>query len=118
MPPFDSEADILLLIGRYLVEAHHVHDQRNGPLNTPYAQNLSLGWVIIGETCLGKIHKTDSVSVKKTYIFKDGQETIFKPRESEFIVSEKHPEVDIIGSSVFRRTKEVDRSTWVYQSYG
>lgn len=35
--PLDPDAEILLLIGRDLMEAHHVHDQRIGPKNTPFA---------------------------------------------------------------------------------
>lgn len=70
--PLDAESNILLLIGRDLIEAHHVHDQRIGPRNSPYAQKLSLGWVVIGETCLGKVHRPDMVNVKKTYILGNG----------------------------------------------
>lgn len=35
--PLDPDAEILLLIGRDLMEARHVHDQRIGPKNTPFA---------------------------------------------------------------------------------
>ena len=63
IPSIDPAADILLLIGRDLIEAHHVLDQKIGPRNSPYAQKLSLGWVIIGETCLGKMHRPDAINV-------------------------------------------------------
>lgn len=48
IPELDENAGILLLIGRDLPEAHHVHDQNVGPTGSPYGQRLSLGWVIIG----------------------------------------------------------------------
>lgn len=56
IPPMDGSAEILLLIGRDLPEAHHIIDQRTGPAWAPYAQQLKLGWVIIGETCLDRQH--------------------------------------------------------------
>lgn len=61
--PLEDHADVLLLIDRDLPEAHLILDQRIGPKGTPYAQRLQLGWVIIGETCLGKVHRPDSVNV-------------------------------------------------------
>lgn len=45
IPPLDGTTDILILIGRDLIEAHHVLvlDQRVGPQNTPYAHKLPVG---------------------------------------------------------------------------
>jgi hypothetical protein len=77
--PLDNEADILLLIGRDLTEAHHVLDQRIRPGRSPYAQRLSLGWVIVGEACLGKVHQPDKVNVNKTHLLSDGRKSIFRP---------------------------------------
>lgn len=37
IPDLDDSSDTLLLIGRDLLEAYHVLDQRLGPRNTPYA---------------------------------------------------------------------------------
>ena len=31
---------------------HKVQEQIKGPANTPFAQRLDLGWLIIGESCL------------------------------------------------------------------
>ena len=59
IPPMNNEAEILLLIGRDLIESHHVLDQRLGPSRTPHAQRLSLGCDIIGEPCLGTVHTVD-----------------------------------------------------------
>ncbi|CAC5374701.1 unnamed protein product [Mytilus coruscus] len=52
IPPLDAEAKILLLIGRDLMQAHHVLDQKIGKPYQPYAQRLKLGWIIVGESCL------------------------------------------------------------------
>ena len=61
MNPLDNRAQILLLIGRDLMEAHHVIDHRIGPKGSPYAQRLKLGWVVVGETCLGKLFINQSL---------------------------------------------------------
>lgn len=110
IPAFDNQSDILLLIGRDLLEAHHVLDQRIGPRNSPYAQRLPLGWVVVGESCLGKVHKPDFVNVNKTYLLGNGREMIFKPCHNGFQVRESLGEQDIdLGRSVFERTKNDDK---------
>ena len=63
IPPIYSCSDMLLLIGRDMPEAHHVLDQRIGPVGSPYAQKLPFGWVIIGEACLGKTHRPENINV-------------------------------------------------------
>ena len=70
IPQIDMEAEILLLIGRDLVEAHHVHEQIIGPRHAPFAEKLSLGWTIIGEACLGGAHRPDAsnIVVNKTHV--------------------------------------------------
>ena len=70
IPHIRDESQILLLIGRDLLPAHHILDQRLGPIHAPFAQRLRLGWVIIGDVCLGISHKSDKISVMKTVIFK------------------------------------------------
>jgi len=56
IPPLNPNVDILLLIGRDLPGAHHVLEQRIGPMNSPFAQRLNFGWVIVGNVCLGSTH--------------------------------------------------------------
>lgn len=34
-----------------------MREQRNEPNNAPYAQRLDLGWVIVGDVCLGAARK-------------------------------------------------------------
>jgi hypothetical protein len=86
--PIDNDADILLLIGRDVTDAHHVLDQRVGPMNSPYAQKLRLGWVIVGESCLGKVHKPDVIHVNKTYILHDGRPSHFEPCSSNLKIKQ------------------------------
>ena len=71
IPSLDLNINIELLIGRDLTEAHHVIDQVTGSRGLPFAQKLSLGWVIIGEVCLGRMHRPDMVNVNKIYIKMD-----------------------------------------------
>lgn len=63
IPDLDDSSDTLLLIGRDLLQVHHVLDQRLGPRNTPYAQRLHFGWVIVGEAGHNKTHKPEVVNV-------------------------------------------------------
>lgn len=89
IPELQPDADIELLIGRDLIDAHHVLDHRIGVNGLPYAQKLPLGWVIIGETCLGKLHPPTSVCVSKTFILDNGRSTHFEPCESLLSVDAK-----------------------------
>ena len=103
IPEIDYSANILVLIGRDLLKAHHVLDQRIGREYEPYAQRLSLGWVIIGEACLGLVHQTSHVNVNKTNILYNGQESIFEPCQNIFEVNDtifcKSADDDMIGLS-------------------
>ena len=91
IPSLDTETSTLLLIGRDLPEAHLVLDQRIGPRGSPFAQKLPLGWVVIGETCLGGINRTDYVSTNKTFFLSSGRSSLFKPCSDEYRVTEKGP---------------------------
>ncbi|CAG2243926.1 unnamed protein product [Mytilus edulis] len=68
IPPIEERCQILLLIGRDLIEAHHVLEQRLGPSRTPFAQKLRLGWVIIGNTYIDKQTVPIEVNTKITYV--------------------------------------------------
>lgn len=39
-----------------LPEVHHVRDKRIRTRNAPFAQRLNLGWVVVGDMCLGNFH--------------------------------------------------------------
>ncbi|XP_046585211.1 uncharacterized protein LOC124292203 [Haliotis rubra] len=101
IPQLDNDAQILLLIGRDVIEAHHVLDQKIGPKGSPYAQLLALGWVVIGETCLGKVHRPNHVTVNKIYISRTGQDhrgSVFHPCPNNLYVEKV--------SSIFEVTKD------------
>ena len=109
--PVDDNAEIQLLIGRDLIEAHHVFDQRTGPEHTPFAQRLSLGWVIIGETCLNGVHQPNSIVVNKTSVLPDGRPTLFtscpiKRETKEHLNCVKDPTG--LQADVFARTVDDD----------
>ncbi|XP_061190337.1 uncharacterized protein LOC133198227 [Saccostrea echinata] len=97
IPPIQENAEILLLIGRDLLPAHHVLEQCLGPIHAPFAQRLRLGWVIVGNVCLGTAHQQDSISVMKTFTLKDGRTTVLEPCYNNIHVED---------SCVFSRTKE------------
>ena len=110
IPPIDSQAGILLLIGRDMIDAHYVLDQRIGE-TAPYAQRLSLGWTIIGETCLNKAHIPSHVTVNKTYIRGNGRPSILPPCEHDITVKQSGAQIidqDVL-SSVFERTVDDDK---------
>lgn len=89
IPPLDPSASILLLLGRDVLSVHKVHEQRNGPLNTPYTQRLDLGWVIVREVCLNVTHHQSSVNAYKTNILPNGRTSFFSPCTKGFNVTER-----------------------------
>ena len=88
IPELQETASVLLLIGRDLPMAHHVLAQVLGHENDPYAQQLHLGWAIIGETCLGKVHETNTVNVKKTNVLQNGRSSVLQPCQNVFDIKE------------------------------
>jgi hypothetical protein len=88
IPKYDTDSDTLLLIGRDLIVAHHVLDHRIGKDNEPFAYRLRLGWIIIGETCLGLVHSSEIITVIKTFILPSGRQSHLKPCENGFKVKE------------------------------
>lgn len=88
IPPLSNSAPILLLIGRDVLSLHKVREQRNGPHNLPYAQRLDLGWVIVGELCLGGTHKTEEVNAYKTHVLQSGRSSFLKPCTNSIHIKE------------------------------
>lgn len=122
IPDVDPDAKILLLIGRDVIQAHKVLDQRNGPPNAPFAQKLALGWVIIGNICLGGAHKPVQASVFKMNILDNGHPSHFLPCKNfiqvkEHIIPQSHNKVSLpnytkytsIGETVFQQTSLDER---------
>ncbi|XP_042150458.1 uncharacterized protein LOC121838334 [Ixodes scapularis] len=89
IPPLDTEAQILLLLGRDILRVHKVRQQCNGPPDAPFAQRLDLGWVIIGDVCLGRTRKPDCVTNFKTNVLENGRPSLFEPCRNHFLVKEK-----------------------------
>ena len=100
IPERRPDTAIELLIGRDLISAHHVHDQRVGPNNLPYAQKGALGWVIVGEVCLGKIHKPNTINVNKTYTHQNGRSSLLRPCESV---------LETTSDPIFKRTRNDEK---------
>lgn len=112
IPPLNAESKILLLIGRDLIEAHHVQDQIVEPHDSPYAQKLPLGWTIIGETCLGKQHYPDEARVKKAYWCATERLSIFSPCENDLKVEKTavlESKASGLGGNLFVRTVDDDK---------
>nr|XP_054592946.1 uncharacterized protein LOC129159777 [Nothobranchius furzeri] len=110
IPELDPKAEILLLLGRDVLQAHKARQRINGPHNAPFAQCLDLGWVVVGEVCLGNVHRP-TVSTLKTVILENGRPTVFKPCNSLLQLKEtpqtnrpgNAPE-QTLGQTVFNQT--------------
>ena len=87
IPPLDPDSDILLLLGRDMLRVHKVRKQFNGPHNSAYAQKLDLGWVIVGDFCLGSAHEPTTASAMKTCILENGPSHL-SPCENHLRVKE------------------------------
>ena len=61
-----------------------------GTKGTPYAQKLFFGWVIVGEVCLGNVHKPNNINVNKTKVLKGGRGTVFELCKNKLYVKEHY----------------------------
>ncbi|XP_044158322.1 uncharacterized protein LOC122944157 [Bufo gargarizans] len=123
IPPLDKDAKILLLLGRDILRLHKVHRQVSGPPEAPFAQYLDLGWVIIGNVCIGKMKRPTNISSFKTNVLPNGRNTHFEPCPHHYWVKEKvtscklqHRNTnlsptydDSFGSTVFNVSSEDDK---------
>lgn len=127
IPPLEPDTPILLLLGRDVLSVHKVREQYNGPQNTPYAQRLDLGWVIVGEICLGGAHRQTKVNVYKTNVLQNGRTSFLEPCTSVIHVKETFTlpklqtiafsdteatplkQTDCLGVNVFQRSPDDDR---------
>lgn len=78
IPEVDPTPEILLLLGRDIIRVHKVREQVNRPHNAPFAQRLDLGWVLVGEVCLGSAHKP-IVNTFKTTVLDNGRPSLLQP---------------------------------------
>ncbi|XP_060799637.1 uncharacterized protein LOC132901338 [Neoarius graeffei] len=88
IPPIDSNAQILLLLGRDILKIHKVRKQINGPDNAPFTQKLDLGWVVVGDVCLGTAHHPSSVTSLKTCVLGNGRPSYLAPCHSQLCVKD------------------------------
>ncbi|XP_056101657.1 uncharacterized protein LOC130080328 [Rhinichthys klamathensis goyatoka] len=89
IPDLDPNASILVLLGRDIPRVHKVREHYNGPHDAPYAQRLDLGWVIIGDVCLGGAHVPSKVSVYRTSVLNNGRTSLLDSCTNSFHVKEK-----------------------------
>ncbi|TKS65471.1 hypothetical protein D9C73_028149 [Collichthys lucidus] len=118
IPPLDPSADILLLLGRDVIQAHKVRRQINGPNEAPYAQQLDLGWVIIGDVCLSGAHRP-TVNSYKTNILDNGRPSFLSPCENRIYTKVKFTEdnplfgsmqpKDELSKHIFEQTADDDK---------
>lgn len=111
IPELDPNAHILLLLGRDVLRAHKVRQHINGPNDAPYAQRLDLGWVLVGEMCLGNAHKP-KVYCAKTNVLENGRPSLFTPCPSHIQIKDisytqtGKAKEKALGSLVFHKTKD------------
>ncbi|XP_041926339.1 uncharacterized protein LOC121690066 isoform X1 [Alosa sapidissima] len=113
IPELDPTAEILLLLGRDTIRAHKVREQINGPANAPFAQRLDLGWVLVGEVCLGNTHKPN-VSSFRTTMVDCHRPSLFQPCTSNLHIKEElhdstlppRAKEDSLGQNVFDCTEQ------------
>ncbi|XP_057696128.1 uncharacterized protein LOC130918450 isoform X1 [Corythoichthys intestinalis] len=132
IPDIDSQAEIMLLLGRDIIRVHKARKQINGPHNLPYAQKLDLGWVIVGNVCLGSVHKPPTVGTFYTITAERPRPTLFDPCPNVFHVKEKYSnvqainlqtqtgnqstcDVDHLGCGVFKQTKDDNKVAFSIQ---
>ncbi|XP_068505307.1 uncharacterized protein [Syngnathus scovelli] len=89
IPELEQSAPIMLLLGRDIITAHKVRNQVNGPRDAPFAQKLDLGWVIVGNVCLGGVHKPDTINALYTRTTEQKRPSIFEPCPNVLQVKER-----------------------------
>lgn len=128
IPALDPSAAILILLGRDIRQALKVRGHINGTHKAPYAQHLDLGWIIVGEVCLGRVHKPEHANVYRTNVLSNGRTSLFDPCTNSLHLKEKFdtsanchgpPKVnemknlfekrDSLGEGVFQRTPDDDK---------
>lgn len=126
IPEIEPEAPIMMLLGRDIIKVHKVMKYINGPREAPYALKLDLGWVIVGNVCLGNVHKPDRVNVLFTNTLDSGRQSLFKPCPNAYHIKEnicdeppglqakvvvKRPvwEDGYVERDVFKRTKDDEK---------
>ena len=81
------------------------------------SQKLALGWVIVCESCLHKVHPPNSVTINKTFILPNGRVSICESCPNDFEIQElnilddkfdmRHKQLTL-DDSVFLKRKDGD----------
>ncbi|RXN13836.1 hypothetical protein ROHU_037202 [Labeo rohita] len=125
IPEIDPGAQILLLLGRDIIQVHKARKQLNGPNQAPFAQKLDFGWVIVGNVCLGSAHRPSKVDVFRTNILNNGRPSLCEPCPNQIQVKEKLSIKDhavssqgchlysitqsLLGKDIFKLTQEDEK---------
>lgn len=88
VPTIMEDDKIEFLIGRYVITAHHVLDQRLGEGDFLIGQRLPLGQVIIGQVCMTNLHYSNLIKVNKTSVLQNRRTSLFKPCDSKFQITD------------------------------
>ncbi|KAK3550207.1 hypothetical protein QTP86_021238 [Hemibagrus guttatus] len=83
--------------------------QINGPHNAPFAQQLDLGWVIVGDVCIDKAHKP-MVRVFKTNILDNDRPLFSLPEPRQSVQAEVE-----LGLKVFDRTENDNKAAMSFE---
>ena len=83
IPPFDSNTNIHLLIGRDAPELLKVREFRNGPKGAPWAQRLTLGGTITGQMCLDLAGGPVHALVRRTNLRSENEITSLESHPSQ-----------------------------------
>ena len=113
IPEQDPQAPIMLILGRDIIRVHKVRKQVNGSHNLPYAQKLDLGWVVVGNVCLGNVHKPLTIKTFHTNIIESKRPTLFQPCPNVFHVKEKYGDIQLTKDSPTDSLNESDRKSVV-----
>ena len=109
----------MLKYSRDLIEAHHIKEQITGPRGQPFARRICLGWAVIGEICLGRLHKRTTVNVNKVSILNNGSVTCSQPCQNHRQIKEQISASSYVignrdfcyhGDNVFMKTPDDDRT--------
>ena len=115
IPPLDDDAQIVLLVGRDLLKAHHVLDQRIGADSAPYAQEVATRMDDSWDSCLRRCHP--SINAFKTNILKCGRPSFLELCPNDIEIKEKmapftgsqRTTSSNIGQDVFAKTPDDEK---------
>ena len=91
---------------------YKVRSQISGPYDAPYAQKLDLEWAIVGNVCLGKTHKTPTISTLHIFITEGRRHTLFEPCPNTFQGKEVHHKGDWSNKSSYYKQGYLGRNVF------